>query len=58
MEIAFKANYLSFFSIFSSGGHFIHQSETILAVLIEGHLLNIPAEFDLNRPMGIGGVRI
>ena len=36
-EVAFKANY-SRFSIFSSGGHFVHRSETVLAILVYGHL--------------------
>ena len=31
--VSFKANYLRF-SIFSSGGHFVHQSETFFAVLV------------------------
>ena len=52
--LAFKANY-SQFSIFSSGGHFVHQSKTILAILVEGHLSNIPMKFKWNRPRGIGG---
>ena len=39
--LAFKANY-SLFSIFSSGGHFVNQSETVLAILVQGHLSNIP----------------
>ena len=39
-----KANY-SQFSIFSSGGHFLHRSKTILALLVEGHLSNIPMKF-------------
>ena len=39
-----KANY-SQFSIFSSGGHFVHQSKTILAILLEGHLSHIPMKF-------------
>ena len=43
-ELAFKANY-SRFSIFSSGGHFAHWSETVLAILVEGHLSNIPMKF-------------
>ena len=43
-EIAFKANY-SCFSIFSSGSHFIHWSGTISAILVEGHLINIPIKF-------------
>ena len=28
-------------SIFSSGGHFVHRSETILASLVAGHSKNI-----------------
>ena len=32
-------------SIFSSGGHFVHRSETVLAILVEGHLSNIPMKF-------------
>ena len=33
------------FSIFSSGGHFVHQSGISLAILVEGHLSNIPMKF-------------
>ena len=33
-------------SVFSSGGHFVHQSKTILAALVEGHLSNIPIKFE------------
>ena len=40
-ELAFKANY-SRFSILSPGGHFVHRSETVLAILVEDHLSNIP----------------
>ena len=43
-KVSFKANY-SGFSIFSSGGHFVHRSKTILAILLEGHLTNIPMKF-------------
>ena len=43
-ELAFSANY-SRFSIFSSGGHFVQRSETVLAILVEGHLSNIPMKF-------------
>ena len=32
-------------SIFSSGGHFVHRSATVLAILVEGHLSNIPMKF-------------
>ena len=31
--------------IFSSGGHFVHRSATVLAILVEGHLSNIPMKF-------------
>ena len=43
-ELALKTNY-SRFSIFSSGGHFVHRSGTILSILVEGHLSNIPMKF-------------
>ena len=33
---------LTVFSIFSSGGNFVQWSGTILAILVEGHLRNIP----------------
>ena len=35
------------FTIFclSSGGHFVHRSATILAILVEGHLSKIPMKF-------------
>ena len=42
--VSFYANY-SRFSIFSSGGHFVHWSVTVLAILVEGHLSNIPMKF-------------
>ena len=42
--VSFKANY-SRFSIFSSGGHFVHRSKTILAILVEGHLSNLSMKF-------------
>ena len=40
-EVSFLSKLLRF-SIFSSGGHFVHQSGTVLAILVEGHLSNIP----------------
>ena len=43
-KVSFKGNY-SRFSIFSSGGHFVHRSKTILTILLEGHLTNIPMKF-------------
>ena len=32
------------FSIFSSGGHFVQRSRTILAILVKGHPRNIPVK--------------
>ena len=57
MEIAFKANYLRF-SNHSSGGHFIHRRERVLAILIEGHLINNFMKIEGNRPKGIGGISV
>ena len=42
--VSFKADY-SRFSIFSSGGHFVHQSRTLFVILVEGHLSNILMKF-------------
>ena len=42
--VSFLSNY-SQFSIFSSGSHFVHQSGIVLAILVEGHLSNIPMKF-------------
>ena len=42
--VSFYANY-SRFSIFSSGGHFVHRIQLILAILIEGHLSIISMKF-------------
>ena len=44
------------FSIFSSGGHLVYQSETILAILLGSYLGNIPVKFGLHWPNGSGGV--
>ena len=33
------------FSIFSSGGHFVQRSGTILAILVKGHPRNISVIF-------------
>ena len=41
---SFYGNYPRF-SLFSSGGHFVHESETVLAILEEGHLSNISMKF-------------
>ena len=32
--------------MFRTGGHFVHRSETVLAILVEGHLSNIHMEFE------------
>ena len=31
---------------FTSGGHFVHRSGTVLATLVEGHQSNIPKKFN------------
>ena len=46
---------LMFFSIFSSGGHFVQQSGTILAILVEGRSRNISVKLFHNRFTGLGG---
>ena len=40
------------FSIFSSGGHFVQKSGTILAILVEGHSRNISVIFFLKSVHG------
>ena len=47
---------MNFFSIFSSGGHLVYRSGTILATLIGSHLGNIPMKFESHWPKGSGGV--
>ena len=44
------------FSIFSSGGHLVYRSRTILAILVGSHLSNIPMKFESHWPKGLGGV--
>ena len=44
------------FSIFSSGGHLVYRSGTILAIRVRSHLGNIPMKFDSHWPKGSGGV--
>ena len=44
------------FSIFSSGGHLVYRSGTILAILEGSHLGNIPMKFESHWPKGSGGV--
>ena len=45
---------LSFFSIFSSGGHSVQWSETILAILEERHTRNISMKSFCNQPTCLG----
>ena len=47
---------LKFFSIFSSGGHLVFWSGTILALLVGRHLGNIPVKLEAHWPKGSGGV--
>ena len=42
--VSFYGNYPRF-SIFSSGGHFVHRSETVISILVEGHPSNISMKF-------------
>ena len=44
------------FSIFSSGGHLVYRSGTILAILVGSHLGIIPMKFESHWPKGSGGV--
>ena len=44
------------FSIFSSGGHLVYRSKTILPILVGSHLGNIPMKFESHWPKGSGGV--
>ena len=44
------------FSIFSSGGHLVYRSGTILAILVGSHLGNIHMKFESLWPKGSGGV--
>ena len=44
------------FTIFSSNSLFVQQSETILSILVEGHLRNIFLKLFLNRSIDLGGV--
>ena len=43
-------------SISRSGGHLVYRSETILAILVGSHLVNIPMKFESYWPKGSGGV--
>ena len=47
------------FSIFSSGGHLVYRSGTILRILrilVGSQLGNIPKKFESHWPNGSGGV--
>ena len=41
--------------VFCSGGHFVQQRRTILAILEEGHPRNISVKLFWNRLIGLGG---
>ena len=43
------------FSIFSSGGHFVQWTETILAILVEGHPRNFSVKLSLNQAIVLEG---
>ena len=49
-----KRCHLKGFSIFSSDGHFVQRSGTILAILVEGHPKNISTKLCWNQPIGLG----
>ena len=44
------------FSIFSSGGHLVYRSGTVLAILLGSHRGNIPMKFESHWPKGSGKV--
>ena len=41
-------------SIFSSGDHFVEQSGTILAILVNDHTRKLSVKLFLNRSTGLG----
>ena len=41
------------FLFFSSGGHFVYWSGTILAILVGSHLGNIPVKSESHWPKGL-----
>ena len=43
--VSFLSKLFTIFYFFSSGGQFVHRSQTVLAILVEGHLSNIPMKF-------------
>ena len=47
-----------YFSIFSSGGHLVYRSGTVLAILLGSHLGNIPMKFESHWQKGSGGVSL
>ena len=42
------------FYIFSSGGHLVQQSGTVLAILVDSHLRNLPVQLFQDRCTGSG----
>ena len=49
LEMSFKG-----FPIFSSGGHFVHRSKTILAIKVQGHTRKISVTLFWNWAIGLG----
>ena len=49
-----KMSFKKFFSIFSSGLHFVQPSGTILAILVEGHWRNTSLQIFWNQAIGQG----
>ena len=47
---------MKIFLYFSSGGHLVYLSGTILAILVGSHLDNIPMKFESHWPKGSGGL--
>ena len=47
--------FLKVFSIFSSGGHLVYRSKTILAILVRSQIDNIPEKFKSHLPKDLGG---
>ena len=43
-------------SIFSSGGHLVNRSKTVLIILVGSQIVNIPVKFKSYWPQGSGEV--
>ena len=51
-----EKSFKGFFLIFCSGGHFVQQSGTVLAILVEGYPRNIPVKLFQNLSIGLAEV--